>query len=74
MAETGLPASQSDVGVAALAARAGVMGGFLNVKINMKDLDDDNPLIDETLSVGQRLEDEAIAAERAVFEIIGDKI
>jgi len=73
MAESGLPAGLSDVGVAALAARAGVMGAFLNVKINVKDLDD-HAWIDEKLAEGQRLQDAAIAAEKAVFEIVGDKI
>ena len=73
MADSGLPASLSDVGVAALAARAGVMGAFLNVKVNVKDLDD-HAWIDEKLAEGQRLQDAAIAAEKTVFEIIGDKI
>ncbi len=73
MADSGLPASLSDVGVAALAARAGVMGAFLNVKVNVKDLDD-HAWIDQKLAEGQRLQDAAIAAEKTVFEIIGDKI
>ena len=73
MAESGLPASMSDVGVAALAARAGVMGAFLNVKINVKDLDD-HAWVDEKLAEGQRLQDAAIAAEKAVLEIVGNKI
>ena len=34
MAETGMAASASDAGVAALAARSGVIGAHLNVKIN----------------------------------------
>ena len=49
------------------------MGGFLNVKVNVKDLDD-HAWIDEKLAEGQRLQNAAIAAEKAVFEIIGDKI
>jgi glutamate formiminotransferase/formiminotetrahydrofolate cyclodeaminase len=73
MAESGLPASMSDVGVAALAARAGVMGAFLNVKINVKDLDD-HAWVDEKLAEGQRLQDAALAAEKAVLEIVGNKI
>ena len=73
MAESGLPASVSDVGVAALAARAGVIGAFLNVKINVKDLDD-HAWVDEKLAEGQRLQDAALAAEKAVLEIVGNKI
>ena len=73
MAESGLPASMSDVGVAALAARAGVMGAFLNVKVNVKEIDD-QAWVDEKLAEGQRLQDAALAAEKAVLEIVGNKI
>ena len=40
MAETGMAASASDVGVGALCARTAVMGAYLNVKINAAGLDD----------------------------------
>ncbi|MGE4287051.1 MAG: glutamate formimidoyltransferase [Salinivirgaceae bacterium] len=40
MAETGNPNSVSDAGVGAIAARAGVAGAFLNVKINAAGLND----------------------------------
>lgn len=40
MAESGLPASLSDAGVGALCARTAVLGAWLNVKINVKDLKD----------------------------------
>ena len=40
MAEEGNPNSISDAGVAMHCARAAIMGAFLNVKINCKDLDD----------------------------------
>ncbi|MBK6343079.1 MAG: glutamate formimidoyltransferase [Flavobacteriales bacterium] len=40
MAENGLPASVSDAGVGALCARAGALGGYLNVRINCAGLDD----------------------------------
>ena len=43
------------------------------MKVNMKDLDD-HAWIDEKLAEGQRLQDAAIAAEKAVLEIVGDKI
>lgn len=41
MAEIGNPSSVSDVGVGALAARAGVMGAYLNVQINLADVKDE---------------------------------
>ncbi|MBK8226596.1 MAG: glutamate formimidoyltransferase [Flavobacteriales bacterium] len=40
MATNGLPASVSDAGVGALCARAGALGGYLNVRINCAGLDD----------------------------------
>jgi glutamate formiminotransferase/formiminotetrahydrofolate cyclodeaminase len=40
MAEIGNPNSVSDAGVGALAARSGVLGAFLNVKINAGDFED----------------------------------
>ncbi|MBK8497319.1 MAG: glutamate formimidoyltransferase [Flavobacteriales bacterium] len=40
MAANGLPASVSDAGVGALCARAGALGGYLNVRINCTGLDD----------------------------------
>jgi len=70
MAEIGLPASASDVGVAALCARTAVMGAFLNVKINAKDLDD-KPWADDVLTRGREIHEKAIAAERSIIEIVG---
>lgn len=40
MAEIGQETSASDAGVAALCARSAVVGAYLNVRINAKDLDD----------------------------------
>jgi glutamate formiminotransferase/formiminotetrahydrofolate cyclodeaminase len=41
MAEKGNPNSVSDAGVGALAARSGVYGAYLNVKMNAKGIEDD---------------------------------
>ena len=46
MAEVGNPNSISDAGVAALCIRTAVMGAYLNVRINCKDLNDDNYVFD----------------------------
>lgn len=40
MVEKGNPNSITDAGVAALCARAAVLGGYMNVKVNTKELDD----------------------------------
>ena len=41
MVETGLASSVSDAGVGVLCARAALRGAFLNVKINVTGLDDE---------------------------------
>ncbi len=69
MAESGLPASVSDAGVAALAAHAAVRGAFLNVRINLPDVED-RAWADATLARGQELQHAAAAAEHEVLEIV----
>jgi len=69
MARDGLPASISDAGVGALCARSAVMGAFLNVRINAKDLADD-PEVKQLLERGQAMQDEAIRREAKVLELV----
>ena len=67
MAECGNPASVSDAGVGALAARAGVLGAFLNVQINVNGLDDKSfaqALIEE----GHDLVNKANALEKKILD------
>ena len=73
MADTGLPASLSDVAVAALAARSAVMGAFLNVKINAKDIED-RAWIEELLTKGLAIEKKANATERDILQIVNQKL
>jgi glutamate formiminotransferase/formiminotetrahydrofolate cyclodeaminase len=73
MTETGNPASVSDAGVAALAARSAVMGAYLNVKINSKDVED-RAWMDDVLSRGAALQDKAIALEREILETVNGKL
>ncbi len=73
MAETGLAASASDAGVAALAARSAVMGAHLNVKINAADVTD-KKWIDDVLNRAAQIEEKAIAAERETLDIVAGKI
>ena len=63
MAEQGNPASVSDAGVGALAARAAVRGALLNVKINAAGLKD-RELADSLVAHA-----EAIAAEAETFRL-----
>jgi len=73
MAEHGLPASISDVGVAALCARSAVMGAYLNVRINCGGLAD-KAFVADGLARGADIERQAQDREREVLEMVGGKI
>jgi glutamate formiminotransferase/formiminotetrahydrofolate cyclodeaminase len=73
MAEIGNPASVSDAGVGALAARSAVMGAYLNVKINSKDVQD-RAWMDDVLNRGAEIRDKAIALEREILETVNSKL
>lgn len=69
MAETGNPASVSDAGVGALAARAAVLGAGLNVKINASSLKD-KAQAEALVSEADRLMAEADKAEKEIMTIV----
>ncbi|MBI5218311.1 MAG: glutamate formimidoyltransferase [Bacteroidia bacterium] len=73
MAETGNPNSVSDAGVGALALRSGVMGAFLNVKINSGGLDD-KKFVTDILAKGKKIEEKVMAMEKSILEIVNGKI
>jgi len=73
MGETGMSASASDAGVAALAARSGVMGAFLNVKINAGDIKDKS-WVDDVLARGQKIQDQAISLETAILGTVAKRM
>lgn len=73
MAETGNPASVSDAGVGALAARSAVLGAFLNVRINAKGLKN-RDLADRLLAEAAHVAADAEMAEREVLDIVNAKI
>lgn len=73
MASEGNPASVSDAGVGALAARSAVLGAWLNVRINAKDLKDKQTaqaLLDEA----KQLADGAVEQEKEILAIVDTKI
>ncbi|MDE5674967.1 MAG: cyclodeaminase/cyclohydrolase family protein, partial [Muribaculaceae bacterium] len=72
MASKGNPASVSDAGVGALAARSAVLGAHLNVRINAAGLKDRNRA-EEILKEASRIAAEAVAREKEILEIV-DKI
>ncbi|UCE60143.1 MAG: glutamate formimidoyltransferase [Phycisphaerales bacterium] len=73
MAEFGNPASVSDAGVGALAARSAVMGAFLNVKINSADVEDKR-WMEDILTRGKDIQEKAFALEREVLETVEAKL
>lgn len=73
MAKTGLEASISDAGVGALAARAGVQGAFLNVKINTGSYNDKD-FVEKVIKEGAEIEKKAIEIEKEVLKLVESKI
>lgn len=73
MAEIGNPNSVSDAGVGALAARSGVMGAYLNVKINASGLDDKEKAI-EYIQKAEKLAEKAKNQEESIFNIVLNRI
>jgi glutamate formiminotransferase/formiminotetrahydrofolate cyclodeaminase len=73
MAETGMAASASDVGVGALCGRTAVMGAYLNVKINAAGLDD-KVFAKEMLRKGHKLVGTAQQVEADILAILEGKI
>lgn len=73
MAEQGNPASVSDAGVGALAARAAVRGALLNVKINAAGLKN-RQLADELVGRAEAIAAEAERQEAEVLKVVESKI
>ena len=73
MAEFGNPASASDAGVAALAARSAVMGAYLNVKINAPGVED-KKWVESKLAAGQKIQDRAVALEKQILDTVNKGI
>ena len=73
MAMIGNPNSVTDAGVGALAARSGVIGAVLNVKINASGLKN-KQLAEEFISKAQQMVDKANELEAEVMQIVNEKI
>jgi glutamate formiminotransferase/formiminotetrahydrofolate cyclodeaminase len=73
MALNGNPNSASDAGVGALAVRSGVMGAFLNVKTNMKDLKDE-PYRKEMLHKSEEIAEAVRHAETEIIRIVENRM
>lgn len=73
MAEIGNPNSVSDAGVGALCARSAVMGAYLNVKINTKDLED-RTFAEDILKKGAEIEEKTKVLETDILEIVNKNL
>lgn len=73
MVNTGNPASVTDAGVGALAARSAVIGAYLNVKVNAGSLDD-KEFSARVLAEGQELVDLAMKEEQEILELVHGKL
>lgn len=73
MAMEGNPNSVTDAGVGALAARSGVIGAVLNVRINASGLKN-KQLAEEFVLKGQQMVDKANELEAEVMMIVNEKI
>lgn len=73
MAEIGNPNSVTDAGVGALAARSGVIGAFLNVKINSADLED-KAFVEDVLKEGNEIVKKTQDLEAEILQIVESKI
>ncbi len=73
MVEWGNPASVTDGGVGALAARSAVMGAHLNVKINASSLKDE-AFKNDILAKAADIEARAIREEAEIIKIVNEKI
>lgn len=73
MAQNGNPASVTDAGVGALAARAAVRGAALNVRINAAGLKD-RAAADSILTEAAAIESEAGGREEEILGIVAEKI
>lgn len=73
MAEGGNPNSVSDAGVGALCARAGVLGAYMNVRINAAGYDD-KAFVADILAKGREIQEKTLRAEAEILGIVDGKI
>ena len=73
MAKIGNPNSVTDAGVGALCARAAVLGAYLNVKVNLGGLKDEN-FVKESMQLADGLVKLANESEKTVLDIVHSKL
>jgi glutamate formiminotransferase/formiminotetrahydrofolate cyclodeaminase len=73
MVKSGQPSSVSDAGVGALCARSAVLGAWLNVKVNSRDLDD-QAAVDDYLTRGAAIVDDARDREDRILAAVEEAV
>ncbi len=73
MTEIGNPNSVTDAAVGALAARSGVLAAYLNVQINLKDVED-KKVVEKLLSKAVKIAADASSMEKVILDIAQSKI
>ncbi len=73
MIDTGMQTSLSDSAVGILCARTAVLGAFLNVKINAKDLKD-RKYAEEIIAKGNAIQEKTLALEKELLQKVDSKL
>ncbi len=73
MIDTGMQTSLSDSAVGILCARTAVLGAFLNVKINAKDLKD-REYAEEIIAKGNEIQQKTLALEQELLQKVDSKL
>jgi len=73
MIDTGMQTSLSDSAVGILCARTAVLGAFLNVKINTKDLKD-REYAEEIIAKGNEIQQKTLALEQELLQKVDSKL
>ncbi len=73
MVEKGNPNSITDAAVGALCARTAVIGAYLNVKVNVMDLED-KAFVKDILEQGAEIEQQAREKETQIVKIVMDRL
>ena len=73
MVEKGNPSSVTDAAVGALAIRSSIIGAFLNVKINVKGLDDKD-FSGKIIEKGKKIEKETLRLESEILTLLEGRL
>jgi glutamate formiminotransferase / formiminotetrahydrofolate cyclodeaminase len=69
MVEHGVPSSVADAGVGAMALRSCVKGAFLNIRVNVRGIDD-REFVNDILARAEKIEKSTIEMEQEIIEIV----